>query len=619
MPSSQSCYSSCDRSLLYHIRPYNRPSRPVLPRQIIPWIDFPAAQEKIWNLTAESAFAYEPRFPSSHQLDYVRSSIHPISCEHGLRNYRRETVENAVQRMVDAVNGDSVLQSRLALTGTVAFESHTNLGNTGSAAAGSSGHVSIGSSANASGQRTTRRPGPKKGKGNRADQFCIYKILNGANVTKSCIEYKAPHKLTQAEVTEGLTSEIRPDRDVINKDSSSFRSASRRLVAAVITQLFSYMIGKESQYGYIFTGEASVFLYIPEDPSKVYYHVAVPNRDVVEADETRLHRTAAAQVFAFTLEALQAGPPPQSWNDAISQLGIWTVEYDDELKQILPEVLKKPPRDLTYKPRPWSGFQRSPVRMRCRPAAEPAARNTSGGDHPLSPTAARLAHFRVGRGAPSGTSSSKRRRVDKQQGNDQKGGTKREQIQDRPYCTHQCLLGLATGGPVDKSCPNADAHGPTHIGRERFLYLVRAQLAKDRGRDADACALYLAGSTGALFKVRLSAYGYTLVAEGVEEHYLERLQREQSIYDRLRSIQGKYTPVCLGMVDLVLRYYYDGGVFEYFLFLSWAGEPLMRCVDQVQRKVVVTAIKDDWTREVQLAVGSVSSYFTEDDTQNDRL
>ena len=105
----------------------------------------------------------------------------------------------------------------------------------------------------------------------------------------------------------------------------------------------------------------------------------------------------------------------------------------------------------------------------------------------------------------------------------------------------------------------------------------------------------------------------------MEEHYLERLQREQSIYDRLRSIQGKYTPVCLGMVDLVLRYYYDGGVFEYFLFLSWAGEPLMRCVDQVQRKVVVTAIKDDWTREVQLAVGSVSSYFTEDDTQNDRL
>src|SRR5436305_8670906 len=67
-------------------------------------------------------------FPSSHQIQYVRSTLDPISSEAGLQNMARDTVENAVQKLIDEVYRDSDLRVRLNLEGSVTFESHTNLG-----------------------------------------------------------------------------------------------------------------------------------------------------------------------------------------------------------------------------------------------------------------------------------------------------------------------------------------------------------------------------------------------------------------------------------------------------------------------------------------------------------
>ncbi len=143
---------------------------------------------------------------------------------------------------------------------------------------------------------------------------------------------------------------------------------------------------------------------------------------------------------------------------------------------------------------------------------------------------------------------------------------------------------------MDKACPNADSHGSSHINRVEFLRLLHTQLAEDRGPNADSTPLYLSGSVGSLFKVRLSAYGYTLVAKGVEATNLVLLQHENKIYNKLYTIQGKYIPVCLGLMDLVLPHYYDGGVFEHFLLLSWAGRPLSRCMDQIDEPLAIRAI-----------------------------
>ncbi|KAH8662768.1 hypothetical protein BGZ61DRAFT_499399 [Ilyonectria robusta] len=136
----------------------------------------------------------------------------------GLRNGERDVVENAVQKLVNATYNDPLLRSHLGLDGTVTFESHTNLGITDDSLSESMEQVSIGSGRP---DRTTRRR-RARGKGNRVDQFCIYRTSDDRNI---------PTMVT------GLVSEIRPDRDVINQEGEGFPFAARRLTTAVVTQL----------------------------------------------------------------------------------------------------------------------------------------------------------------------------------------------------------------------------------------------------------------------------------------------------------------------------------------------------------------------------------------------
>ncbi|KAK2052519.1 hypothetical protein LY76DRAFT_630015 [Colletotrichum caudatum] len=557
------------------------PTGRIFPRRIIPWDDFVTRQEEIWDqLKIWRSFSSEAVFPSPHQLEYVMSLISPISSETGLRNFQRDTVENAVQKLIDEAYNNEQVRSDFGLQGTVTFESHTNLGQTDDAVSEAMEHMSIEREHAAAATSASRPPSRKpqrraRGKGNRADQFCIYRTSDGRNVPAVAIKYKAPHKLRCDEVVTGLESEIRPERDVINKDGEGFTFASRSLAAAVVTQLFSCMIGKGIQYGYVCTGEAFVFLHIPDDPTSVYYSVHIPNLDVLDDDENRLHCTAVAQVFAFIIQALRAEPPPSSWHDAATALGTWAVEYDDVLRNI-PETVRKSkePRASPYKPQRWRGFKRSPIptRSRCKQANSNAKHQDDSGDDeeetPPSPTPTRSIHT------------------------DEKahGQLKQQNIQDRPFCTPQCLLGLANGLPMDEHCRNFRDHGHHHLSRLEFLRLIRIQLAEDRGRDADAIPLYLSGSNGSLFKVRLSSYGYTLVAKCVESLHLARLQHENEVYDRLRSIQGKHVPVCLGRVDPVLPFYYDSGIYKHFLFLSWAGRPLFDSANQAIRTDVVDMV-----------------------------
>lgn len=53
--------------------------------------------------------------------------------------------------------------------------------------------------------------------------------------------------------------------------------------------------------------------------------------------------------------------------------------------------------------------------------------------------------------------------------------------------------------------------------------------------------------------------------------------------------------MCLGLIDLALPYYCDGGVFEHFLLLSWAGRPLPKCIDQLDKTVAVDAVTKAYT------------------------
>ncbi|KAI1370348.1 hypothetical protein F4677DRAFT_451471 [Hypoxylon crocopeplum] len=577
----------------------------IFPRRIIPWSNFATGQEEVWKkLLTRSSFSSEAVFPSSHQLDYVASVLHPISSETDLRHFELQTVENAVQKLVDQAYNNSLLRARLGIRGSVTFESHTNLGNdAGDAISASVEHMSV--DGDGAGAATSdivsafRRP--VKGKGGSADQFCIYRTSDGRNVPALAIEYKAPHKLTRNEVVTGLNSEIQPERDVINRNGEDFAFASRSLVAAVITQLFSYMIAKGIRYGYVCTGETFVFLHVSDDdPSVVHYSVSVPNLDVLDDDENRFYRTAVAQVFAFVLRALQAPPPPESWYDrAIATLDTWAVEYEDVLKKI-PQSVRKQPHASPYRPQRWKGFVRSPIRTRsgCRPSgSSPREKEGDSSEEdglPPSPSLGRSARARGNESAPTSAAGRKQRQPrskDDPPDNNKKRPPASTCIENRLYCTQKCLSGLAKMGPIDQECPNAADHGEQHLDPSEFRRLVRVQLAQDRGPEADAAPLYVSGAIGSLFKVRLSAYGYTLVAKGVERGRFARLRHEGEMYNRLKSIQGRHVPVCLGIVNLILPYYYNGGVFERFMFLSWAGQPFLEATKRPFVKIVAIADK----------------------------
>lgn len=359
----------------------------------------------------------------------------------------------------------------------------------------------------------------------QAVQLLTYRTSDGAKIPATAIGYKVPHKLSQDEIVTGLASEIQLERDVISKDGDGFAFAAKALAATAITELFSYMVIKGIQYNYVCTGQAFVFLHIPDDPAIVYYYVCVPTLDVLDDDENKLHRTAVAQVFAFILQALRAAPPSLSWHDAAAGLDIWAVEYDDVLSRIPPSVRKdKECRAFPYKPSVGVALN--------------ARRSES-------------VHL-------AGCSS--------------------------PNLLLKTVTMMIT------------------VTMTMRMPLLRRLWAGRLGPDADSAPLYLSGSVGSLFKVRLSAYGYTLVAKGVETTKLPRLRHENDIYDRIFKIQGRLVPICLRLIDLVLPYYYDGSAFEHFLLLSWAGRPLSMCVDEVNKTLVVDLATKAYTELHQLEI-----------------
>ncbi|PWI65461.1 hypothetical protein PCL_07062 [Purpureocillium lilacinum] len=541
-----------DKSLTTQGEP-TKPAGRKFPQQIIPWDNFAATQEETWNqLAADNAFFTDTIYPSANQVDYIASLNRPISSELDLRNFERDTVENAVQRLLDGVYQSERLRNDLNMQGTVVFKNHTNLGSNEESVSESLEGLTI--------QATVTADAPRrraKGRGNRrADQFCIYRENNGRSHPSLAIEYKPPHKLSRDQILAGLGREIRPQHDVINAEGEGFEFESKRLCAAVITQLFSYMVGLGTSYGYVCTGEVFIFLHIPaENPSIVYYAMQVPNLDVVEDDETRLHRTAVAQVFAFVLRAAREEPLPQSWFDAAERLGTWAVEYEKILEDV-PVSARKPQHETPYKPQRWKGQWVTILRINTKATNRTARHQRQIGQ----PRARELQ------------------------------GHRKEPMQEVAKKSKDEAIGNKTYGNVRFALTNVFADWLlevqwTKIARTSWT-MDEVTLTLDRGRDSNCIPLGLSGLHGSLFKVCLATHGYTFVAKGVEEVDASILRHEARIYDELRAIQGTYVPVSLGVLNLALPYYFDGRVCASFLFLSYAGRPLNHIIDTLQPEIV---------------------------------
>lgn len=171
------------------------------------------------------------------------------------------------------------------------------------------------------------------------------------------IEYKAPHKLSLAHIKVGLQA-MDLGHVVRLQEDESPEDTCRRVVAAVITQIFSYMTHGGLEYGYVCTGEAFIFLHVlVDDPSTVYYYLAVPEEDAGQMTgwtgdlngDNRLHLTALGRIGIYALRVPPRDPAWTNW--AISRLKTWVMVYDNLLGEISETDI--PPSD--FKPSTQSG------------------------------------------------------------------------------------------------------------------------------------------------------------------------------------------------------------------------------------------------------------------------
>ncbi|GAA93206.1 hypothetical protein AKAW_11318 [Aspergillus luchuensis IFO 4308] len=365
--------------------------------------------------------------------------------------------------------------------------------------------------------RRQRRDGTARRRNRRADQFCVHLVADERQIPMYAVEFKAPHKVTIPELVAGLHP-MDLARDVIDQEGETFGFYATRLVAAVVTQIFSSMIDSGAD------------------------------------DEVRLHRTAIGQVLAFTLQALAVEPPTQHWHDvADDQLTSWKVEYLDVLRGI-PETLRKDPPVSNYRPSHWIPDRkihdtRARARARCQPgAATPKHSSTegSGSDQAShSPSAAAASRIRSSR-AQGNHHQSTRGGERTRAGRDQKQTSRQDGHSTRPYCTMACIRGLANREPLDQNCPYWELHGGSRhsIGPQEFTRQLHCQLARDRELGFEQ--LHVCGRTEYLIKATLLSRGYTVILKATTVEKQHRLQTEVDNYRRLRNLQGQYIPVCLG-------------------------------------------------------------------------
>ena len=570
------------------------------PNRLVAWEDFPQQQAAIWANIMSSEFPLERYFTSLHTLEESSRAIRErmMSSELDLNFFQRFTVEDRVSLIVEQLYNKPTLRQKFKLRGSVKFENHANTlspesqpenGTEQTRVSGPQRRRSLRLQAKAkqkearsssASAKTTRSSHP------RADQFCVYNTgtQNSENrVAAFVIEYKAPHKLPLGYIYEGL-ADIDIDLDDVVRacDADTPRDQYRRLIAAVITQAFSYMVKGGLEYGCVCTGEAYIFLRVPDhEPGTVQYYLSVPKGDVgtftewvPESDRAnRLHLTAVAQMLAFTLQALKRPQPrDQNWRvSAAAQLNSWEIVYDELLDTV-------PPGDAPssdYRPPRQDDFLRmSPIQLRGRAAlrgrqncGQPADEHEASDedqdpdqDTPSRPHAMLQSLSRVQQ--PSKVSSS--------------SASPRGAPTGR-YCTQKCLLGLANGGRLDALCPNVRDHGKGchQIDTSAFLTLIRQQLSRDL--DTDCKPIGLPGACGVLFRVRLRSHGYTVAAKATPAHFVQRLRWEASVYGQLRPVQGVHVPVHLGNVDLKTHYFYEGITeLVHMMFLSFGGKRISR-------------------------------------------
>ncbi|PGH34169.1 hypothetical protein GX50_03038 [[Emmonsia] crescens] len=603
----------------------------VRPDKIRYWQDFPTQQEAIWDDLMDSDFMLERHFTSIHTLEESGNTARGrlVGSELDLHHFLRFSIEDHVSAVIEQLNLNPPLQEKFNLKGFVRFENHANTLSPERHLEEDMQNLSftnpqrrsprllanaqriIQAGLNEQGRPVTEaRPARP-----RADQFCVYNIPGTTTETDHRVavligENKSPTKLPLNFIYQGLEDMDLEDVVTSRKNETS-RDRFRRLVAAVITQAFSYMIRAGLEYGYVCTGQAFIFLRVPDDPTTVFYFLSVPHGDAGETTgwtpdldhPNRLHLTAVGQALAFTLQALRTQPRGQSWRRrAEEQLKTWQVVYED-IRRTIPK--EDDTASSEYKP-PHGGhdfLRMSPVRLRSSRVS-----NTLAGCHPPQSHTQDDDDDEFDPNTPSRAQRpnilpSQRKLQTSSASTEQPWRETRHKGNKRWYCTHRCLLGLQRGGLLDEDCPNVRDHGTQYhrINQPTFLNLMRRQLSADLDTDCEPVGVH--GARGALLKVTLTSHGYTVTAKCTTRECVQDLEHEARIYKQLQPIQGIHVPVNLGSLNLKHSYDYEGVTkLVRMMFLSFGGWPIRRAINLDNQASLIKQVKCSFQAIHQLGV-----------------
>ncbi|KAL7938344.1 hypothetical protein V8C35DRAFT_150078 [Trichoderma chlorosporum] len=555
------------------------PEGKLYPKQIISSPDFMDKQMKVWEavLADDNSALLQKMFPSMEQVHDEYFSMEPVDGELTLCVFERLGVSKAVMNLLHGVLDDEVLSKAVGISGDIAYGSLEPVIDSDAAdnVPGSEPHCS----------------------------FCVYSNTKcGRPLPLVGIEYRPTDFPMVREITTALADDIVPERDVIGRedDGYTFVSGSKQVVTATITQLFDRMVESGVSYGYVYTGEAIIFMEIHDDPSIVHCHVSVPDNDVSHDDESTLCYSAVGQIFAFIIRAMQAAALSVQWHDKIANLDSWRSSCS-EARLAMPSYLSGPSSSRTTS---CGDEVMNNVDAEYEQVGEDNE-NEEDQDHNQGDEDEEeyeeydyaldieedmyvaidihLEPCQDGHLVPMRDEDLEYARQEGEEGLVDDGmhpywiqGDRivASDIRQRQYCTQECLLGLVNGQPLDQACPNVDKHGDEHIGNLEFLKLVQSQLARTRRVSGGCVSLNMKGSLGAMFKIMIPSHGYTFVAKGVSEGGVPRLLREADTYTRLRALQGGSVPVYLGIVQLEAAFEFEEAAYSHFMLLSWAGRPV---------------------------------------------
>lgn len=416
--------------------------------------------------------------------------------------------------------------------------------------------------------------------------------------------YRPPTRLSLNEILLGLRGSINVTDEIIwSLAVEAIYDMSKILVVAVITQLYNHMLVVGTRFGYITTGEAYIFVEISaNNVDWVSYSVCVPRYDVESDPVTGLHRTAVAQVLAFTLRAMRAERMPAMWYHT-AQRTVWKWQMNpDDIFNRMPPLLRKAKRDIEYVPESWTPFLgESPLRQRAqrmlwpgfRPRFNEATFNDLGyfaffSSHRIEPVEEPM-------------DQDEDSVEPAEESVDQTGEPvepAEERIEHRPFCTPECLSGLERLRNLDPDCPNFRYHGYGHLSLQDFLDGLQKQLDDDVASENHANYRFLrrSGPYTVLLKVRLASHGYTLLLKGVIPSKVNHLLREANMYDELVGVQGFHVPVSFGMIRTQREVSnHTFGAFNNFMVFGGFPEGLMPLFQYVaagmDKQTIVNAVE----------------------------